>query len=98
MSRSTHLLSISKTLICLNSMIEIKNILLVIFWIPIIDSQLVVKPTEKTLLRDQYKSFIASCTGHGNIRVGLCWNSIVDGIFFSSFVCASSILAIAIED
>ena len=33
-------------------------------------AQLVIKPSESLILRDQFKSFVASCTGQPNTRVG----------------------------
>ncbi len=45
--------------------------LLVIYLIEVIHNELIVKPTESIILRDQNKPFIALCTGEGNTRVGL---------------------------
>jgi len=39
-----------------------------------VDNQLILKPIETVILRDQFKPFIALCTGQGNTRVGLYQN------------------------
>jgi hypothetical protein len=39
-----------------------------------IDNQLILRPTDTVILRDQFKPFIALCTGQGNTRVGLYQN------------------------
>ena len=44
---------------------------LVVHSINILHGQLVIKPSESIVLRDQFKSFVASCTGQPNTRVGL---------------------------
>jgi hypothetical protein len=38
--------------------------------INILHGQLIIKPSEPIVLRDQFKSFVASCTGQPNTRVG----------------------------
>lgn len=39
-----------------------------------VHSDLVIKPSETSLTRDQYKSFVASCTGQSNSRI-IGWRS-----------------------
>lgn len=39
-----------------------------------IRSDLLIKPTDSSLTRDQYRSFVASCDGQGNTRV-IGWRS-----------------------
>ncbi|CAF4879276.1 unnamed protein product [Rotaria sp. Silwood1] len=46
----------------------------VIYFIDNIYGQLVIKPSEAIVLRDQFKSFVASCTGLPNTRVAT-WRS-----------------------
>jgi len=43
---------------------------LVSILISISHGELMIKPSEPIVLRDQFKSFIASCTGLLNARVG----------------------------
>jgi len=45
--------------------------ILVVDLIHILHGQLVIKPSESIVLRDEFKSFVASCTGQPNTRVGL---------------------------
>ena len=47
---------------------------IVVYLINNLNGQLVIKPSEPILLRDQFKSFVASCTGLPNTRVGLCYD------------------------
>ncbi|CAM2704547.1 unnamed protein product [Rotaria socialis] len=50
------------------------SILFTCLLIPILHGQLVIKPSESIVLRDQFKSFVASCTGLPNTRVAT-WRS-----------------------
>jgi hypothetical protein len=49
--------------------------ILVVDLIHILHGQLVIKPSESIVLRDEFKSFVASCTGQPNTRVGLYYCS-----------------------
>ncbi|CAF1018260.1 unnamed protein product [Adineta steineri] len=49
-------------------------IIFVICLITIIDNKLIIKPSESIILRDQFKPFVALCTGQENIRV-VSWQS-----------------------
>ncbi|CAF1391848.1 unnamed protein product [Adineta steineri] len=50
------------------------SIIFIIHLINISHGQLVIKPSESIVLRDQFKSFVASCTGQPNTRVAT-WRS-----------------------
>ncbi|UJR10788.1 hypothetical protein I4U23_014975 [Adineta vaga] len=50
------------------------SIILLISLINLSFGQLVIKPSESIVLRDQFKSFVASCTGQPNTRVAT-WRS-----------------------
>ncbi|UJR22927.1 hypothetical protein I4U23_025955 [Adineta vaga] len=49
-------------------------IILLNFVLYLIHAELVIKPSETSLTRDQYKSFIALCTGQSNDRISV-WRS-----------------------
>ena len=46
----------------------------------LIRNELIVKPAENVIRRDQYKPFIALCTGEGNTRVGSYFEFLFDVI------------------
>ncbi|UJR34965.1 hypothetical protein I4U23_027743 [Adineta vaga] len=49
-------------------------IIIVIYFIQIVSNRLIIKPNESIISRDQYKPFIALCSGQENIRV-VSWQS-----------------------
>lgn len=60
------------------------------YFIPIIHGQLIIKPSEPIVLRDQFRSFVASCTGQPNTRVGsLKINVLISSIDLFSFSLAT---------
>ena len=59
-------------------------------------AQLIIKPSEPIILRDQYKSFVASCTGQPNTRVGQWEEDCVVRVLRHSLL--SSNLAISITN